>query len=281
MSKIKSNFILLFSFFLFVFSFSKISNSEKNFILIQSTTSTVNSGFYDYILPIFEKKFDIDVKVVSVGTGQAIKNAQRCDGDVLIVHSKQDEEKFVSNGFGIHRHDLMYNDFVLIGPAFDQSNISSSNSIEEALEKIASTNSKFISRGDNSGTHKKERKLWRSIKLTRNLNDYKWYIEVGQGMGTSLNIAVHVNGYVISDRATWLTFKNKKDHQILFEGDKNLFNQYGIILINPDHCNKTKHLLATKFVDWLLSNEGQKIIASFTKNNKQLFFPNARKTNDS
>ena len=244
-------------------------------ILLQSTTSTKNSGFYNYILPIFKKKTGINVKVVAVGTGQAIKNAENCDADLLIVHAKSDEEAFVTNGHGIKRHNLMYNDFVIIGPSNDPANISESKSTEEALNSIFEFGHNFISRGDNSGTHKKEKKLWDTAKL--DISDYsgKWYKETGSGMGTTLNIASELNAYTLSDRATWITFKNKQKLEILFDNDKNLLNQYGAILVNPKKCPYTNIEDSNVFLNWLLSDEGQNIIKKYKVNGMQLFYPNA------
>ena len=268
---------LKFTFLCICYLFFNHTNaySKNDFITIQSTTSTVNSGLYDHILPIFINKHNINVKVVSVGTGQAIKNASRCDADILIVHSKKDEEEFVSNGYGEKRFDLMYNDFVIIGPSKNKVGISSSDDLKQVLKKIKDSKVKFVSRGDNSGTHKKEKELWQQISVEKSFFNEKNYIEVGQGMGSTLNIAIEVDGYVLSDRATWINFKNKKNHEIIFEDDKNLFNQYGIIKISKDNCPNTKNKLASIFLNWIVSKDGQDSITSFSIENKQLFFPNA------
>ena len=229
---------------------------------------------YDYILPKFTEKNDIDVRVVAVGTGQAIKNAQNCDGDVLIVHSKASEEIFVKSGYGIYRKDLMYNDFVIIGPESDPAKVKSSDNAFEAFEKIFDKRAIFSSRGDESGTHKAEIKIWNNLNM--NTNDFSggWYRELGLGMGATLNVAVQMDAYVLSDRATWLAFKNKRQHLILFEGDESLFNQYGIIPVNPNKCPSVKTNLSKIFIDWILSMEGQNFISSYKKNGQQLFFPN-------
>ena len=267
----KCLFILLF---LFIYlSFIKTSFS-KEFITLQSTTSTQNSGLYDYILPIFSKKYNIDVRVVAVGTGQAIKNAQNCDGDVLIVHSKTSEENFVKSGYGLYRQNLMYNDFIVIGPKNDPAKINSSQNAFEVFKKIYDEKSIFSSRGDESGTHKAEIKIWNEINLETNKFNGNWYRELGLGMGATLNVAVQMDAYTLSDRATWLAFNNKREHKILFEGDKSLFNQYGIIPVNPKKCPTVKFNLSEKFIYWMLSKEGQKKIASFKVNGYQLFFPN-------
>ena len=264
--------IYLFSIFINIYCYK--TSFGKEYIILQSTTSTQNSGLYDYILPKFTTKNNIDVRVVAVGTGQAIKNAQNCDGDVLIVHSKASEENFVKSGFGLHRKDLMYNDFVIIGPENDPAKVKSSDNAFEAFEKIFNKRAIFSSRGDESGTHKAEIKIWDNLNI--NTNDFSggWYRELGLGMGATLNVAVQMDSYVLSDRATWLAFKNKRQHLILFEGDENLFNQYGIIPVNPNKCPSVKKNLSKIFIDWMLSIEGQKYISSYKKNGQQLFFPN-------
>lgn len=264
--------ICLFSIFINIFCYKQ--TFSKEYIILQSTTSTQNSGLYDYILPKFTEYNDIDVRVVAVGTGQAIKNAQNCDGDVLIVHSKTSEEIFVKSGYGIYRKDLMYNDFVIIGPENDPAKVKSSDNAFEAFKKIFNERAIFASRGDESGTHKAEIKIWNNLNM--NTNDFNggWYRELGLGMGATLNVAVQMDAYVLSDRATWLAFKNKRQHLILFEGDKSLFNQYGIIPVNPNKCPSVKTNLSKIFIDWMLSIEGQNYISSYKKNGQQLFFPN-------
>ena len=277
-----NKFIYKFKIYAFVllllFSFlnSIKAAASKEFITLQSTTSTQNSGFYDYILPIFSDVSNIEVRVVAVGTGQAIKNAQNCDGDVLIVHSIISEQKFVESGYGLYRKDLMYNDFIIVGPKGDPAKINSSHSAIEAFNKIYKSTAIFASRGDESGTHKAELKLWEKANLDPGKFKGRWYRELGLGMGAALNVAVQMDAYVLSDRATWLAFKNKRDHQILFEGDKDLFNQYGIIPVNPKICSSVKFKETELFINWALSQEGQKHISSFTVNNQQLFFPNSK-----
>ena len=264
--------ICLFSILINIFCYKQTFGKE--YIILQSTTSTQNSGLYDYILPKFTEKNDIDVRVVAVGTGQAIKNAQNCDGDVLIVHSKTSEEIFVKSGYGIYRKDLMYNDFVIIGPENDPAKVKSSDNAFEAFKKIFNERAIFASRGDESGTHKAEIKIWNNLNMSTNDFNGGWYRELGLGMGATLNVAVQMDAYVLSDRATWLAFKNKRQHLILFEGDESLFNQYGIIPVNPNKCPSVKTNLSKIFVDWILSMEGQNFISSYKKNGQQLFFPN-------
>ena len=264
--------IFLFSILINIYCY-KLSFG-KEYIILQSTTSTQNSGLYDYILPKFTKKNDIDVRVVAVGTGQAIKNAQNCDGDVLIVHSKDSEENFVRSGFGLYRKNLMYNDFVIIGPENDPAKVKSSDNAFEAFKKIFNERAIFASRGDESGTHKTEIKIWNNLNMSTNDFNGGWYRELGLGMGATLNVAVQMEAYVLSDRATWLAFKNKLQHLILFEGDDSLFNQYGIIPVNPNKCPSVKTNLSKIFIDWILSMEGQNLISSYKKNGQQLFFPN-------
>jgi len=267
-------FIMIFLFSMFINIYCYKPSFGKEYIILQSTTSTQNSGLYDYILPQFIKKNGIDVRVVAVGTGQAIKNAQNCDGDVLIVHSKDSEENFVRSGFGLYRKNLMYNDFVIIGPENDPAKVKSSGNAFEAFKKIFNERAIFASRGDESGTHKTEIKIWNNLNMSTNDFNGGWYRELGLGMGATLNVAVQMDAYVLSDRATWLAFKNKRQHLILFEGDESLFNQYGIIPVNPNKCPSVKTNLSKIFIDWILSLEGQNLISSYKKNGQQLFFPN-------
>lgn len=249
--------------------------ADDKSIIVQSTTSTANSGLYDYILPMFKKKTGITVNVVAVGTGQAIKNAKNCDGDVLLVHAKSSEEKFIAEGFGKERFDLMYNDFVFVGPPADPAGIAGTNDVGAALKAIAGKAAMFASRGDDSGTHKKEKKLWKAAGIDPSTGSGKWYRETGSGMGATLNAGVGMGAYVMTDRATWISFKNKGDFKIAVEGDKALFNQYGVILVSKDKCPSVKTDLGQQFVDWLLSAEGQNAIRSYKRGGQQLFFPNA------
>jgi len=244
-------------------------------IIVQSTTSTKNSGLYDFLLPMVEADTGVKVNVVAVGTGQAIKNAERCDGDVLLVHAKASEEKFVEAGFGVSRSDLMYNDFVVVGPAADPAGVAGLESVAESLRKIASNEALFVSRGDDSGTHKAELRLWKSTEIDPVLSSGSWYRETGSGMGATLNIAVGMGAYAMTDRATWAKFGNKGDFKIHVEGDQRLFNQYGVILVNQQKCPNVNAVAGQKIIDWLLSDRGQQAIADYKIDGNQLFFPNA------
>jgi tungstate transport system substrate-binding protein len=248
---------------------------DEKFIVVQSTTSTKNSGLYDHILPMFEEKTGIDVRVVAVGTGQALKNAANCDGDVLLVHAKPAEEKFVADGYGVKRTDLMYNDFVIVGPAADPAGVSGMTDVEPALGKIADAEAPFASRGDDSGTHRKEIRLWSAAGVDPAEASGDWYRETGSGMGATLNTAVGMGAYALTDRATWISFGNKGDYEILVDGDEAMFNQYGVILVNPEKCPNVKADLGQQFIDWLLSPEGQKAIAAYQLEGEHLFTPNA------
>ena len=250
--------------------------ADDDFIIVQSTTSTQNSGLFDHILPKFTERTGTEVRVVAVGTGQALKNARNGDGDVVLVHSKPDEEKFVAEGWGVKRHDVMYNDFVIVGPAADPAGIAGSKDADQALKKIAEAEASFASRGDNSGTHKAELRLWEKTGVDPTHASGDWYLETGSGMGATLNTAVGKHAYTLADRGTWLSFANKDDFEVLVEGDPKLFNQYGVILVNPEKHPRVKAEKGQAFVDWLTSSEGQKAIASYKIDGQQLFFPNAR-----
>ena len=263
-------FKILFSIFLM---FSPLSAYAAE-IIIQSTTSTKNSGFYDFIIPKVKKNLSLDVKVVAVGTGQAISNAKRCDGDVLLVHDIEAETAFVKEGYGLKRYDLMYNDFIFVGPRLDNLRLRNKRDTIDVLQTIYDSKVIFLSRSDNSGTHNKEKKLWKSAGLEPSKYSGQWYLETGLGMGATLNIAAGKNAYTITDRATWISFKNKSDLQILFDEDPRLFNQYGIILVNPEHCPNVNIKDANRFLRWIISDEGKSTIASFRIVNQQLFFPN-------
>lgn len=249
--------------------------ADEDFIVVQSTTSTQNSGLFDHILPIFEAKTGIDVRVVAVGTGQAIRNAANGDGDVLFVHAKDDEEAFVAQGHGLKRFDVMYNDFVIVGPRSDPAGIKGLSNAVSALRQIASEGAVFASRGDDSGTHKAELRLWRAAGVDVALASGGWYRETGSGMGATLNTGRGMGAYIITDRATWISYGNKGEHVVLTEGDPRLFNQYGIIAVNPERHPNVKGDLAGRFVEWVLSQEGQKEIAAFKVEGQRLFFPNA------
>lgn len=261
--------------FLLLWSGELVYGSER-YIVLASTTSTVNSGLFDIILPEFTKKTGISIRVVGVGTGQAIKIAQRGDADVLFVHHKKSELNFVEEGFGVKRYDVMYNDFVLVGPNSDPAGIRNANSAVAAYRKIASTKSLFVSRGDDSGTHKKSLEIWRQASVEVNGLSGQWYREVGSGMGATLNISQAMNGYTISDRSTWEAFKNKGSVKLLFEGDATMRNQYGIVMVNPSIHKHVKAPLASAFINWVLSNDGQSTINDFRVDGKQVFFANAR-----
>lgn len=244
-------------------------------LFLQSTTSTQNSGLYDAILPEFASVSGIDVRVVAVGTGQALKNAENCDGDVLLVHAKKAEQEFVAAGFGLVRHDVMENDFVLVGPSSDPAGIERL-AVDLALSTVAETQQVFVSRGDDSGTHQKELGLWAEAGIDPSDASGKWYREAGAGMGATLNIAVGMDGYTLVDRATWSTFGNQASHVILVEGADSLRNPYGVIAVHPDHCPDANHDGAAAFVDWITGPNGQAAIAAFRPNGEQLFFPTAR-----
>lgn len=251
--------------------------AAQDSIIVQSTTSTANSGLYDYLLPIFQDKTGIQVNVVAVGTGQAIKNAENCDGDVLLVHAKPAELKFLAAGYGTERTDLMYNDFIVVGPAADPAGVAGSNDIQAALATIAEKGALFASRGDDSGTHKKEMALWADTGIDPAAASGDWYRSTGSGMGATLNAGIGMGAYVMTDRATWISFGNKQDYQIAVEGDEDLFNQYGVIPVNPAKCPSVNTAAAQTFADWLVSDEGQTTIAEYKIDGQQLFFPNAPK----
>ena len=249
--------------------------AEDNFIIVQSTTSTQNSGLFDHILPLFTKKTGIEVRVVAVGTGQALKNAENGDGDVVLVHSKPDEEKFVADGFGVKRYDVMYNDFVIVGPASDLAKIGGLKDAVQAFKQIAETESPFASRADDSGTHKAELKVWQDAGLDPKAASGTWYLETGSGMGATISLAVGKGAYALTDRGTWLSYANKDDFKVLVEGDPKLFNQYGVILVDPAKHPNVKAKQGQAFIDWLTGPEGQAAIASYKIDGQQLFFPNA------
>ncbi|HEX9569419.1 MAG TPA: substrate-binding domain-containing protein [Rhodospirillales bacterium] len=250
--------------------------AQDKAIIVQSTTSTQNSGLFKHLLPIFEKKTGIKVHVVAVGTGQAIKNSQNGDGDVLLVHAKSAEEQFVKEGWGVARFDLMYNDYIVVGPPADPAKVGGMKDAKEAFKKIAAAQVVFLSRGDNSGTHKAELQIWKAAGVDPKKASGKWYREAGSGMGATLNTGVGMGAYVLADRGTWISFKNKGDFKIQVEGAKDLFNQYGIMLVNPKKHPKVKAKEGQAFIDWLLGADGQKAIADFKLEGKQLFFPNAK-----
>ena len=254
--------------------FTPMSAAHDTFIVLQSTTSTANSGLYDAILPGFTERTGIEVYVVAVGTGQAIRNARNGDGDVLLVHAKTAEQKFVDEGYGVERFDVMYNDFVIVGPPGDPAGIAGLDDASVAFAKIANSKALFASRGDSSGTHQKEQALWRLAGIDPTRWSGQWYRETGAGMGATLNTAVGMGAYTITDRGTWIGFLNKGAHRVLLEGDDRLFNQYGVILVNPGAHPEVNAVAGQEFIQWILSDDGQQAIASYQVNGEQLFFPN-------
>ena len=250
--------------------------AQEKSIVVSSTTSTEQSGLFNYMLPIFKMKTDIEVKVVAVGTGQALDIGRRGDADVVFVHDKPAEEKFVEEGFSTKRYEVMYNDFVLIGPKVDPAKIAGGKDIQVALQKITIAQAPFVSRADKSGTHAAELRYWKGAGITPS-SSQSWYKETGSGMGPALNTASAMNGYILADRATWLSFKNRGDLVILVQGDPKLFNQYGVMLVNPAKFPHVKKAQGQEFIDWLISKNGQDVIASYKIDGEQLFFPNAKK----
>lgn len=244
-------------------------------IVVASTTSTEQSGLFGYLLPRFTQASGIAVKAVAVGTGQALDIGRRGDADVVFVHDRVAEEKFLAEGFATKRHDVMYNDFVIVGPKADPAHIAGDKDVADALRKIAATKSAFISRGDHSGTHEAELRLWKDAGVDLGSAKGQWYREIGQGMGPALNMASASNAYVLSDRGTWLSFKNRGELAVLTEGDKRLFNQYGVMLVNPAKHPTVKAGDGQAFIDWLVSQAGQSAIAGYKVGGEQLFFPNA------
>lgn len=249
--------------------------AQDKSIVVASTTSTQDSGLFGFILPKFKAKTGIDVKVIAQGTGQALDTGRRGDADVVFVHAKAQEEKFVADGFGVMRFGVMYNDFVLIGPKSDPAKIMGGKDVLVGLKAISETGSPFVSRGDKSGTHSAELALWKGASIDPASTKPAWYREIGQGMGAALNTAGAMGGYALSDRGTWISFKNKGDLEIVVEGDRRLSNQYGIILVNPEKHTSVKKELGQAFIDWVVSAEGQEAIRAYQIDGKQLFFPNA------
>jgi tungstate transport system substrate-binding protein len=249
--------------------------AQEKSIVVASTTSTQDSGLFEYLLPLYKQKTGVTVKVVSQGTGQALDTGRRGDADVVFVHAKSAEEKFLGEGEGVKRFPVMYNDFVLIGPQSDPAGIKGMKDVAQALKTIMAKQASFISRGDKSGTHVAELALWKASGIDIEKDKGAWYKSIGQGMGAALNTAGAGNGYVLSDRGTWIHFKNKGDLAILVEGDKRMFNQYGVMLVNPAKHPNVKKELGQQFIDYLISPEGQKDIANYKINGEQLFYPNA------
>ena len=253
------------------------AHAADSFITVSSTTSTEQSGLFNFILPIFTKDSGIAVRVVALGTGQALDMARRGDADVVFVHDKAAEEKFIAEGFGVKRPEVMYNDFVLIGPKEDPAKVAGGKDITEALKKIEAAKASFVSRGDKSGTHAAELRLWKAAGIDLTTAKGPWYKDTGSGMGPALNSAAAMNAYILADRGTWLSFKNRQNLGIVVEGDKRLFNQYGVILVNPAKHPHVKVEAGQKFIDWVVSPSGQRAIAAYKIGDDQLFFPNAEK----
>ncbi len=252
-----------------------VSAQDKS-IVVSSTTSTQDSGLFGYILPLFKQKTGIEVKVIAQGTGQALDTGRRGDSDVVFVHAKSAEQKFLAEGLGVKRYPVMYNDFILIGPKSDPAGVKGMKDVAKALQMIKDKQAPFISRGDRSGTHLAELALWnKNAGIDIEKEKGPWYKSIGQGMGAALNTASASNAYVLADRGTWISFKNRGDLVVAVEGDKRLFNQYGVILVNPEKHPNVKKDLGQQFIDWLVSPEGQKAIADYKINGEQLFYPNA------
>ena len=249
--------------------------AEDPFITVASTTSTEQSGLFQYLLPLFQQAAGITVRVVAVGTGQALKIGEHGDADVLLVHDKIGEDAFVAAGFGVGRHDVMYNDFVLVGPSGDPAGIAGVTDITEAFKRIAAKPATFVSRGDDSGTDRLEKRLWAAAGIDPVAARARWYKDIGSGMGPALNTAAAIEAYTISDRGTWISFKNRRALRIVLEGDKRLFNQYGVMLVNPARHPHVKAALGQRFIDWLVAPEGQRAIANYKIDGEQLFFPDA------
>jgi tungstate transport system substrate-binding protein len=249
--------------------------AQERSIVVASTTSTEQSGLFGFLLPRFSAKTRIQVKVVAVGTGQALDIGRRGDADVVFVHDRPAEEKFMADGFGVRRFDVMYNDFIVIGPLSDPAHIADGKDVIEAFRKIGAAKSPFISRGDRSGTNEAELRYWKDADIAINATQDRWYREIGQGMGPALNIAASTDAYLLADRGTWLSFRNRGTLAILVEGDRKLFNQYGVMLVNPAKNPNVRLADGQAFVDWLISPDGQSTIAQYKIDGQQLFFPNA------
>ena len=259
-----------------VLSISTIASSNSASMLrLATTTSTDNSGLLDYLLPEFRKDTNVEVQTIAVGTGKALRLGREGDVDVVLVHARNAEQAFIDGGFGVERFDVMYNDFVLVGPLDDPANISSSQSVIEVLQKIRDTKSAFVSRGDDSGTHKKELSLWKSVNYSPQGD---WYKSVGQGMGKVIQIANEMGAYTMTDRGTWLAYLSRSNLALLYQGDPPLFNPYGIIAVNPKKHNHVNYAAAESLINWLTSEKGQHLIGEFKVNGEQLFIPNARQS---
>jgi tungstate transport system substrate-binding protein len=265
-----------FAAFCVLVSAAQSAVAQQPFINVASTTSTEESGLFGFLLPAFTKETGIEVRVVAVGTGQALKIGERGDCDVVFVHDRPAELAFVEKGFGIDRREVMYNDFILVGPTGDPAHVFGSTDIVAALRKIAEAKATFVARGDDSGTSKAELRLWKEAGIAPKATGAGWYKDTGSGMGPTLNTAAAMDGYTLSDRGTWLNFKNRQDLKIVVEGDRRLFNQYGVMLVNPAKHPDVKQDLGREFIVWLTSPQGQQTIAAYKINGEQLFFPDAR-----
>jgi tungstate transport system substrate-binding protein len=254
---------------------SPFAAAQQKFITVASTTSTEQSGLFGHLLPAFEKDTGINVHVVAVGTGQALDIGRRGDADVVLVHDRVAEDKYMAEGHGVRRYPVMYNDFVLIGPKSDPAHVAGGKDILDGLRKVAAAKAPFVSRGDRSGTHAAELRYWKDAGIDLEKAKGPWYRDTGSGMGPALNTAAAMNAYILADRGTWLSFKNRGDLTIVVEGDKRLFNQYGVMLVNPDRHPNVKKALGQAFIDWLISPRGQSVIADYKIGGRQLFFPNA------
>jgi tungstate transport system substrate-binding protein len=266
------------AFAVVIFSAQHAHAQEKS-IVVASTTSTQDSGLFEYLLPLYKQKTGVTVKVIAQGTGQALDTGRRGDADVVFVHAKSAEEKFLAEGQSAKRYPVMYNDFVLIGPKSDPAGVKGVKDVGKAFQTIKDKQASFISRGDRSGTHIAELKLWKESGIDIEKDKGPWYKSIGQGMGAALNTASATNGYVLSDRGTWLNFKNRGDLEILVEGDKRMFNQYGVMLVSPEKHPNVKKDLGQQFIDYLVSPQGQKAIAGYKINGEQLFYPDASDPN--
>ncbi len=255
------------------------ASAQERFITVASTTSTEQSGLFGYLLPIYEQQTGVKVRVVALGTGQALDVGRRGDADVVFVHARAAEDKFLAEGNGVKRYPVMYNDFVLIGPKSDPAKVAGSKDILAALKKVEAAQAPFVSRGDRSGPQMAELDLWKASGIEIDKSKGPWYRDTGQGMGPALNTAASMNAYILADRGTWLAFKNRADLAILVEGDKRLFNQYGVMLVNPEKHPTVKKELGQQFIDWLVSPAGQKAIAEYKIGGEQLFYPNAGDSN--
>ncbi|HSA88506.1 MAG TPA: substrate-binding domain-containing protein [Burkholderiales bacterium] len=258
-----------------VFLLALPAQAQQRYITVASTTSTEQSGLFRHLLPIFEQNAAIQVRVVALGTGQALDMGRRGDADVVFVHARPLEEKFIAEGYGVRRYEVMYNDFVLIGPKSDPAGVAGGKDAVRAFQQIQGTRSAFVSRGDRSGTHFAELELWKAARIDIAKQKGPWYRETGSGMGPALNTAAGLNAYILADRGTWLAFKNRGELAVLVEGDRRLFNQYGIILVNPARHRAVKREMGQAFIDWIISSEGQDAIGAYRIGGEQLFFPNA------